>query len=165
MDDAMLGCATGLTRLELCDIAAIDGSCFGRMRRLRELALDSVSGLSPACLAPLAGSLRLLDVDGSASVDDQGVGALTGLRLLELSGCEGVSVDAVRRLPMLRHLDVIMFPGDVLEDGASDFEDMKRMVDGWRRVKGREGEAALRAEMPQLENVHIILVGWDGVLQ
>ena len=72
------------------------------------------------------------------------MGALTGLRRLSLSGCCGVSVDAVRRLPMVRHVQVIL-------DGS----DRSAAAEGWRRVMAPEGEAALRADMPQLEDVHV----------
>ena len=143
VDDTMLGAATGLTRLELSKVEGIDGSCFECMQRLWELKLQEMDGLSGCCLAPLAGSLLELDARNSA-LDEEGVGALTGLRRLTLDRCRGVSMDAVRQMPMLRHLDVTVLR-----------KDRSATAESWRRVRGREGAAALRAEMPQLEHVRV----------
>ena len=96
------------------------------------------------CLAPLAPSLRELSARDGA-VGDQALGALTGLRRLSLDRCEGVSVDAVRGLPMLRHLDVALAATKACPDAFTS----------WRQMMGHNGEAALRAGMRQLEHVRV----------
>ena len=116
-----------------------------RPHRLCELEVRGMDGLLPASLARVAGSLRALEAI-EANVDDEAVGALTGLRRLRMERCGGVSVDAVRRLPMVRHLDVAVYKGDSVA-----------VVAGWLRVASREGEEALRADMPLLEDVRVVV--------
>ena len=142
--DDLLKAATGVRRLDLCSMRHIDGSCLAHMRRLRELRLWDMTNLDAARLAPLAGSLRELHVSGRFF--DGQLAVLTGLRRLKLSHCQEVSVDAVRRMAMLRHLDV-----QVLPESSSEASDTAQE---WRRM-GREGVAALRAELPRLEDVRV----------
>ena len=142
--DDVLKAATGLHRLEVLHMRHVEGSCFAHMRRLRELRLWNMTNLDAARLAPLAGSLRELHVSGRFF--DGQLAVLTGLRRLKLNHCEEVSVDAVRRMAMLRHLDV-----QVLPESSEYASDTARE---WRRI-AREGVAALRAELPQLEDMHV----------
>ena len=77
---------------------------------------------------------------------DDALRVLTRLRRLRLCACGRVAVDAVRRLRMLRHLDVA-----VCENERS------AVAEGWRQLVGRSAEPAMRARMPQLEDVRVSL--------
>ena len=114
--------------------------------------LGDMKALSPASLAPLADSLRELCAVHSA-VDDDGVGALTGMRSLTLRNCKGVGVHAVARMRMLRSVTVSMEEEEEDEFALSD------VAAGWTEAESRGVGEVVGAPMAHLESVRVMM--WE----
>lgn len=90
-----------LTRLNISGCYNLDDSSVGDQKELRMLDMSYNKNITNGCIGQLPlEELKCTDTN----IGDNGIGGLTGLVRLDISGCEGITDDGLKPLPNLHFL-------------------------------------------------------------